>query len=76
MDSLRILRNSVGIGLPRRCNFSIVKELLRDGRTSAPARQGIILASGEFGVCDGGHRLIVMKNDERCTPAEDNEGWL
>jgi hypothetical protein len=35
--------------------FSIIKERVRDKRTWGLAHQWIILASGAFGVCDGGH---------------------
>jgi hypothetical protein len=41
--------------------LTVVKERLRDGHASVLIHQRIILASGELGVCDGGHRLIVMK---------------
>jgi hypothetical protein len=41
--------------------LTVVKERLRDGHTSVLTHQVIILASGELGVCDGEHRLIVVK---------------
>ena len=43
---------------------TIVKERLRNRHTSAPANQGTIVAFGELGVCDCGHRMIVRKEDK------------
>ena len=38
---------------------------LRNGRTSAPTRRSIsIVAEGRLDVCDGAHRIFVMKNVE------------
>jgi hypothetical protein len=47
--------------LATRLNLRLSKSGLRDGHTSVLTHQSIIIALGELGVCDGGHRLIVMK---------------
>jgi hypothetical protein len=67
VDSLRFLRNLVGTGPARGYNFRLSKSFFETGGLRAyPSK--IIVASRELGVCDGGHRLIVMKNDRAPLP--------
>ena len=53
-------RNLVGIG-PAVALIFYCQRALTNQAHFGPGTSGIILASGELGLCDGGHPLFVMK---------------
>jgi hypothetical protein len=54
-----------------RLNLRLSKSVREPGAPSGRAHQKTILASGELGVCDRGHWLIVMKKMMKALLARD-----